>query len=534
MATSINTAYQSMADINLWLKTRTGDDLVLADIPSLIPLRWIYFRDSWDFLKPSLIRNLSSNTNPDFLNQQLNDFSDFIAAQRVGSQSINPFGDAKTFYRFYGIFDAVHINAINMTNEETALAVNEVNRVMAFSKNDFIGAKTNVTNYRDQVADMYGLSDDAYNTAYNKSSIPPQITATIVEENYLLTLQNSIKTIDFILANLFAVDSAIDPFALARANANNPAIDIGSYSSGTLVKIGYGENLESLANRYFGDPNKWIDIAIANGLKPPYIDEVGTRIPLLSNANGSQINLAETDSTGNLNADKLYINQPIFLSSSAQVVPDQRVIVNLRQVPVSGEIILELDGNADLAKYKLAEGASIRVYQPNTINSSFYVLIPSTTPLDTDRVDDVPWFLAKSAEDEKRAKIDLAIDDKGEINFTTNGDLTLSYGLENAIQAIKLKIVTELGSLRYHPTFGLVNAVGLTNRDIDGVKNLIIQSLTAQIQADPRFDRIETLDVQYLVNSQTSQGVAAMSIRLTVRLAGGSRVLPISFTVNNL
>lgn len=534
MAATISGAYQAIADVNLWLKTRSGDNLVLADIPSLVPLRWVYFRDNWDFIKQGIVDGIAATPNPDFLNQQIIDFSSFIDAQRLGSQVVNPFGDSKTFYQFYAIFDNTSIDAINLTNEEVTIMNNEVARVKAFSKNDFVNKKNSITDYRDRTADMFGLSDDAYNAAYGKSSIPPQITATIVEENYLLTLQYSIKTIDFILANLFAVDAALDPFALARANANNPNVDIGSYQSGTLVKINYGEDLESLANRYLGDPNKWIDIAIANGLKPPYLDEVGTRIPLLSNGNGSQINLAETDSTGALNLDRLYINQPIFLSSTTQVVTDQRTIVNIKQVPVSGEIILELDGPADLAKYTLAQNASIRVYLANTINSSFFVLIPSPNPLPDTRVDEVPWFLAKSAEDEKRAKIDIAIDTNGEINFTTNGDISLSYGLENAIQAIRLKIITELGSLRYHPSFGFVNIVGKTNNDIDGLKDLITQSLNAQIQADSRFDRIETLDVEYLVNSVTSQGVAAMSINMTVRLAGGSKLLPISFTVNNL
>lgn len=533
-ASTINNSYQAIADVNLWLKTRTGDQLFLSDIPSIIPLRWPYFRDNWDFIKQGLLDSTQYDTNPDFFNQQINDFSKFIDAERFGSPVINPFSDSQTFHQFYAIFDNVAIDGINLTNEEVTLMKNEVSRIKALSKNDFLGYKAVIIDYRDRVTDMYGLSDEAYNMVYHKSSIPPQITAGIVEENYLLNLQFSIKSINFILANLFAVDSAIDPFALARANANNPDVNIGSYRSGTLVKINYGENLESLANRYLGDPNKWIDIAIANGLKPPYIDEVGVSIPLLANGNGSQINLAETDTAGNLNLDRLYINQPIFLSSKTQVVPDQRVITNLRQVPVSGEIILELDGAADLSKYQLSQNASIRVYQPNTINSAFFVLIPSPTPLPDERKDDVPWFLAKSAEDEKRAKIDLAIDEKGELNFTTNGDLALSYGLENAVQAIKLKIITELGSLRYHPTFGLVNVVGKTNADIDGIKNLITQSLTAQIGADSRFDRIESLSVNYLVNSTTNQGVAAMAIVMSVRLAGGSRVLPISFTVNNL
>lgn len=532
MAT-VNDAYKSIADVNLWLKIKGGDSMTLADIPSVIPLRWPYFRDGWEFIKPDLVNAMAGTVNPDFLNQQIEDFSQFIDAQRTSAARLNPFQDAQTFFRFYAVFDNIQIDAINLTNQETSIIENEVARVTSFSKNNFMQAKQNVIDYRDRVTDTYGLSDPDYNKAFNKSSIPPQINATIVEANFLLTLESCIKTVDFILANLFAVDISIDPFALARANANNPDVNIGQYKSGKLVKINYGESLESLATRYLGDPNKWIDISIANGLKPPYIDEVGIRVPLLSNGSGNQINLAGTDVNGNLNIDKLYINQPVFLQSSTQVVVDQRTIISLRQVPVSGEIILELDGDRNMDLYKTAENAYIRVFAPNTINSAFYVLIPSNEPLPDDRNDEVPWFLAKAADDEKRTKVDLALDDSGDLTFTTNGDVKLSYGIDNAIQAIKLKIVTELGSLRYHPTFGLVNVIGTRNSNIDDVRELLTQSILSQVQSDSRFDRVEDLAVDYLVNSQTGQGVGAMAISLSVRLAGGTQVIPISFTVNN-
>lgn len=532
MAT-VNEAYKSIADVNLWLKLRGGDPLTLADVPSFIPLRWPYFRDEWEFIKPDLIQNMSQYIDPDFLKKQIDDFSTFVEAQRTSKAKINPFQDAQVFFRYYAVFDNLQIEAINLTNQEEQIVKTEIARVSAFSKNNFMQAKQNMIDYHDRLADIYGLSDPDYNKAFNKSSIPSQIGATIVEANLLLTLQSSIKTVDFILANLFAVDQALDPFALARANANNPDINIGQYKSGKLVKLNYGESLESLATRFLGDPNRWIDIAIANGLKPPYIDEVGQRIPLLSNGAGNQINLSGSDINGNLNIDKLYINQPVFLQSNAEVVVDQRTIISLRQVPVSGEIILELDGDRDMDRFKTADQAYIRVFAPNTVNSSFYVLIPSQEPLPDDRQDEVPWFLAKSAEDEKRAKVDLAIDDNGELTFTTNGDVKLSYGLDNAIQAIKLKIITELGSLRYHPTFGLVNVIGNRNSNIDSIRDLLTQSILAQVEADSRFDRVEDLAVDYLVNSQTNQGVGAMAISMSVRLAGGTQVIPISFTVNN-
>lgn len=530
MAT-VNEAYTAMADLNLWLKSRSGDPLVLSDLPQIIPLRWNYFKTEWEYIKPDLQSKVASYGNPDFFNQQIKDFDNFIQSQRIISKIINPFQDSQVFYKYYAIFDNIFIDSINLTNEESRIIKQKTDTIAALSKNDFLKIKNAITEYRDRYADSVNLSDDTYDHAFNRSSIPPQLDASITDANKLLVLQKSISNVDFVLANLFAVDAFVDPFALARQNANNPDIDIGSYASGRLVKINYGEDLQSLANRYFGNPDKWIDIAIANGLKPPYIDEVGEKLFLISNGSGNQINLPKTSNT-TLNIDKIYINQPVYLQSNTQVFPDQRTIINIKQIPVSGEIVLELDGEPDLDKYKLSELANIRVYKPNTINSSLYVLIPSQEPLDDQRREETPWFLAKSAEDEKRAKVDIAVDDKGEINFTTNGDIRLSFGLENAIQAIQLKMLTELGSLKRHPAYGLINVAGSKNNDIDAIKTQLIESISAQIEADDRFDRIENLAVDYLVSNTTNQGVAAFGITLSVRLAGGQRVIPISFSVN--
>src|ERR1051325_4458256 len=524
-------AFQASADLNLWYKIRTGDDFVLADVPEIIPLRWSYFRDNWEFIKATIQQNVPNYTDPDFLNTQIKQFTDFIAKQRNSTANVNPMSDAMTFYKYYAIFDSVKIESINLTNDEQTLITNKTATVKAYSKNDFLRIKSDITAYRDRVADVSGLGDNRYNQSVGRSGIPQQRASSIVDGNLMLTLQEDIKAVDFILANLFAVDSALDPFALARANANNPDINIGQYASGQMVKIGYGEDLLSLANRYLGSPDAWIDIAIANGLKPPYIDEVGQRLSLLSNGNGNQINLKATDINGNLNIDKFYVNQVILIQSSVWPSPDQRTIVNIHEIPVSGEIVLELSGEADLGKYKIVDNANIRVFAPNTINSSFYVLIPQTEPLSNNRVDELPWFLVGKGQDEKQAKVDIALDSNGEINFSTNGDLALSWGLDNAIQAMRLKVITELGSLRYHPTFGLVNILGNKNSNINDLKSLLIDSLSAQVAADPRFARIESLSVQYLVGDQSATSAVAIGISMSVRLAGGDTVIPISFTI---
>jgi hypothetical protein len=402
--------------------------------------------------------------------------------------------------------------------------------VNAYTKNDFLRLQANIVSYRDAQADILGLTDVTYNSTVDRSSVAAQRTAAISDIQYLATLESSIQSVNFILANLFAVDTAVDPFALAVANANNPDVPIGSYSSGQLVRFNYGDSLESLANRYLGSPDKWLDIAIANGLQPPYIDEVGQAIPLEANGSGYQINVAGTDSNGNDNSENFYVNQTIFLQSNSYPFPDQRNIVSIKIIPVSGDLVLTLDGNNNLSRYTTADNAYIRVYSPHTVNSNLFILIPSTQTLPNARQETVPWFLAKSAEDEKRAGIDLLINDSDDLVFTSNHDLSLSYGLQNDVQAIRLKFVTELGELVRHSGFGLVNVIGSKNNDIDGVKSSIISSITNQIGQDSRFDRIETLNVDYVSNVGAAP---AFVITMEVRLAGGSnQVIPISFDVN--
>ena len=529
MATAAQ-VYQSIGNVNLWFKLQSGDQLVLTDVPSIIALRWPYFRDTWNSLLPIMLNQISSYTFPDLFKQQLSDFTSFINIQRNSSAVINPLADVSILYRFYTVFDNIKIQSINLSNQESTLLKNTITTVSAYTKNDFLKLQANIVSYRDAQADVLGLTDPTYNSTLDRNPVGTQRAAAVSDIQYLATLESSIQSINFILANLFAVDTAIDPFALAIANANNPDVAIGSYSSGQLVRFNYGDNLESLAERYLGDPNRWLDVAIANGLQPPYIDEVGQAIPLEANGSGYQINIAGTDSSGNDNSQKFYVNQTIFLQSNASPFPDQRVISNIKVVPVSGDLVMTLNGNSNLSMYTTADSAYIRVYAPHTINSNLFILIPSTQSLPNNRQETVPWFLAKSAEDEKRAGIDLLISDTDDLVFTSNHDLSLSYGLQNDVQAIRLKIVTELGELIRHQGFGLVNIIGSKNNDIDGVKSAIISSITNQINQDSRFDRIETLNVDYI----SSNGAApAFVITMEVRLAGGSnQVIPISFDVN--
>jgi hypothetical protein len=528
MAT-IAQAYQSIANINLWLKLQTGDQLLLTDVPSIIPLRWTYFSQQWNMLLPNLQTQVSSYVFSDLFASQLIAFTNFIAVERNNPSSLNPLSNGQTLYQFYTVFDNIQIKSINLTVQEQTIITNLTTMVSQYTRNDFLALQAEIVSYRDSLADTLGLSDPTYNATFDRSSIAAQSTPQVQDIEYLETLQTSVQTIDFILANLFAVDTAVDPFALARANANNPAINIGQYSSGNLVRFQYGDDLESLAFRYLGDATKWIDIALANGLQPPYIDEIGQNVPLQANGNGNQINIAATDSLGNDNNEKFYINQVLFLQSTSLPFPNQRTVTNLEIVPATNDIVLTLNGSPNLAQYTTAANATVLVYAPDTINSHAFILIPSQDPLPNQRQETVPWFLASSPEDEITMGVDLLLSPTDDLVFAPSNDLSLSYSLQNATQAMKLKVVTELGELRYHQGFGLVNIIGNKNKDISAVQTTITSSLLSQVAQDARFDRVESLFVDYLAGANSASMVV---IEMQVRLAGGNQVIPISFSVN--
>lgn len=532
MALDFENSLSSLSALDFWYKVTGSQALYLSDVTEIIRLRWPYFRDNWEFLKQRYIDLIPKYSSPNILKANIDSFSDFVNSQRTSKSKKNPFDNTTVIARFYAIFDATLVNSISLTFEEQQIIDNKIRTTRDYTRGDFLSIRVQLEKERDAIADKVNTSDDDYNRVFQRSSQAGRVQIKNKDINKMFQLQEAIKSVNFILANSFSLQSStIDPFALARQNANNAEIDIKTYSSGYLTRLNYGEDLQSLARKTLGDPNKWIDIAITNGLKPPYIDEVGQRLELISNANGNQINISETDSDNQFNADKFFVGQIVLLQSSTQTFPEQRSILNINQVPISGEIILELSGEADLDRYKISESAHIRIYKPNTINSSFYIMIPTLEQLDDNIKADIPWFLQGADGVEKRQKVDLAFNDKGDLDFGSTGDLQLSYGLNNSIQAIKLKLGIEAGELRRHPEFGLIPVQGLRNSDLEMVRGALVDSISAMVAADERFANIEQLDVSY-ANTLDANTATAVTVNLVVRLAGSGHLLPITFTVN--
>jgi hypothetical protein len=522
-----NEAFLAVSDLKVWYNNRSGGDLTLADVSEIISLRWPYFRDNWAFIRDSVVDRVDNYQFPDSLREQITELTIFIDQQKnSGNQNVNPFSSGDVFTRFYAVWDNIFVNTISLTREEQVIIENKLVRIARFIRTDFETLRTTITAARDEIADTIGLQDDDYNIVTQRSSVTTLRDPKISDITRMQTFQTSIKSINYVLANSNRLNtSTVDPFALARANANNPEIEVATGRSTRLVRMNFGDNLQTLADRYFGNVDRWIEIAIANGLKPPYVDEIGEAILLLSNGEDNKLNISPIDAGGNANINKFYIDQPVFLQSDTLKFPEQRQILNITEIPISGEIILELDGESDLSKYKTTDNTTVRIYKPNTVNSNFFVAIPSNVELDEVQVGETPFFLESSSEDEKKAGVDLLVDGDNDLAFGSSGDLQLSFGLSNALQAMRFKILSERGQSKRHPNFGLPSVMGEKKRDPEQIHNTLIDGINEMIDADVRFDRIEQIEVAENENGDTQIG-------LVVRLAGTGTLLPLSFKLN--
>jgi hypothetical protein len=290
--------------------------------------------------------------------------------------------------------------------------------------------------------------------------------------------------------------------------ADEAGIAFNIPDSKILAPVPFGLNIEQIAARYLGDPQRWLEIVTLNNLSDPYIDENGFQRALLSNATGRQITISSTED--------MYIGQRIVLHSSTQT-PTARRILGIDRLSDTS-FLLSLDGEPNLDTFVIADSAYLQAYLPGTVNSQQKIFIPSNLSVPNDPNILIPSSV-QNVDLVGLSKVDWLLTDKGDIAVNSFGDFRYSAGITNLIQALKLKISSEKGKVLLHPDYGLGIRAGIINSEIN-VQD-IYNSIQSLIAADPRFQGLDSL--QIAINGPM------LSISMGVILSGIQGVFPLTF-----
>lgn len=305
-------------------------------------------------------------------------------------------------------------------------------------------------------------------------------------------------------------NNLIQDYYINAAQENN--VNLQSHVGKIEVPFPYGQTLEWLSQVYLGDASRWMEIVSANNLKAPYIDEVGVTLDFLTNGSDRQINV---NSISNM-----YVGQFAWIYSNSIAI-NRRKIISLQKIS-DNNYIVTVDGKADLNNYQVSNGAKIKVYLPNTVNSQKTIYIPVDTSSSLEQIS--TSLLGKLDITEElldMSYVDMALSPEGDVMLQPDGTTNLSYGVANLIQALIIKFKVVAGRLLLHPEFGGGIEVGSAESEfsVDVLRDSIIKT----VQSDPRFKSVYNLVI--------TQDSGAIQVSMTVETAN-NYILPIGFSIN--
>lgn len=413
----------------------------------------------------------------------------------------------------FDLFDSINSDELTLSQPQEEAIEAELELVRLIDIEQLREFKEEILSLALDISDNLGAGNQTYSDVYGRQAPNTRVTPMTIEENELLvSLMEVVQLYDILTATKVYDDQSIESsLEFVGGLANDSGISFDQSQNKFLAPVPFGLTLEEIAARYLGDSNKFLEIATINNLKSPYIDEEGFIYNLLSNADGRQFNVDDTEG-------RLFVGQKITLRSNT-VPAFVRKIVAVEKIG-SNNFLVTVDGVDDLAQLTTTDGATMQGYLPGTVNSQNQIYIPTDNPADPDdRVFEISHLSEPVLT--KLSKVDFLLTDDGDIALNSVGDFRLANGLTNLIQSLKLKIQTEKGTLLRHLDYGLGLSHGISVADIDNGN--IIQELNKMIQDDPRFDAIERIDIRLDGNT--------LAIDMAVTIANQTGIVPVSFDI---
>lgn len=436
-----------------------------------------------------------------------------LGSSAIASATLNPSNAmALSPLKYPLLLGQVPVNSLTLNTAQQNAVQTELNNVNSFTVQDLKNMRGTILSLCLQLSNSFGSGDAYYSSLFNLPA--PTVTVEPIDlDQYdiLDSLYELLQSYDVLTAtNQINNNQILNSMQYVNALAATSNIEFNISNSKIQVPVPAGLNMEQIAMRYLGDPQRWLEIATLNSLREPYLDQNGFQYSLLSNADGRNVVVGS-------NQD-LHIGQTVYLYSSTQA-PTARTIIGISQLSLTS-FLLTLDGLANLSNYTTVDQAYLQAYLPGTVNSMNTIFVPSNLVSPPDDMINIPEQVA-NVDLVGLSKVDWLLTPQGDIATDNQGSFQLAAGLTNLVQALTIKFGTTLGTSLLNPDFGLGISPGRMNADFSAAT--LYNQITNLITADPRFSGVSGL--------QIALNGAALGINLAVGLSGISGLFPISFSL---
>ena len=404
--------------------------------------------------------------------------------------------------------DQIPISALQINTDIRADILNDITRVKNLRRKDFEDYLNSVTNTMSKIAFLVGAGDPLYADTYGINVQPIKDTPTQSDWDTLNALSDSIVILQQLAATADGEPTEA-PSMLDRFGGMAVASGIAWQKpvSKFAIPFPYGATLEGLSALYLKDPNRYMEIIALNGLRSPYIDEVGYVLPLL--VNGIDKTIVVNDSPD------LYVGKTVWLSSNAS----NRVQFKIESIQRNSNIVT-LKLNDVVSSYKVADNAVLESFLSGTVCSRNLIWIPSDVdPLDPESVitKDIPGVDATDPM-VSIGGVDLLLGTDNDL-VLVDGELRYAIGLANIVQWVKTTLIIQKGELIQHRELGLPLSIGLSLADFSAQD--VMNAIKKQLSQDSMFSRIDKVSVV--------QNGNAVSISVNAVVAGTSQPLPLNY-----
>lgn len=514
MSNSYTSLLQVGVDLGLWFCVYKGAQPTLNLFSAIARNRWTYLVNNWTTIGPQFRILTGGDEN---LMAAFQDFDNAVTSAKLGNTQ-NAFDNAANIARFYPFLQALTLTSLALTPDEVILRDKEFQRIAQFTETDF-KAMVKFLKYSISYTGSYlGHSDPQGSKLFATVSVSKQRNATFSD---FLQLESMVKLQNLISGIVFDYRQrqAKSPNLLALSKQN--IVPGGSVSVTTnylsSVPVPFQGSLEQMARAYLGNSAKWYELVTINQLQPPYVDQNGTKLLLLSPGNPNNITIP-----GDL-ANDIPVGTKIALGSLR--VREETRLIERRIDNNDGTLTLFLSGAQDLTKLKIPEKSYVRIRKPGTVYDGSFIMIPLTRASD---LTNMPTPMAQVLQELDRALLSFGVDIKrdektGDVLLDPAGNFQIVFGLDAVRQAFYWAVRTTQGTLDWHPGFGVPNAIGTKFMGSTQEGAVFAQTLTTSVMKDARFTSV------VLTQLTTTGNSLAMSFIVTV--SGSGAAIPLSFVV---